>query len=274
MVKEAIREKLSNIVGLPDEEVNLAESALLLAEEDYPQLSISYYLQFLDDAAKSVSRALGAIRDPYSVVNVMKGVMYDQLGFIGNKKEYYDPLNSFLNQVIDRRKGIPITLALIYMEIAWRADLEMQGVGFPGHFIVQFGSGNDMVFIDPFAEGLILIEEDLEDLLFKVFGKRVKMDKQFLNPVTKNQILTRILYNLKGIYVQNDETEKAISVIDRIILLNPGAVSEYRDRGLMHFQMSNFDQAITDLSLYLSKAPDAEDASEIRSYIEMLGRKE
>jgi regulator of sirC expression with transglutaminase-like and TPR domain len=273
MVREAIREKLSKLAGLPDDELNLAEAALLLAEEDYPDLSHSHYLRFLDDAARSVFQSLGSTRDPYSVVGVMKTVLYDRLGFVGNKEEYYDPLNSFINQVIDRRKGIPITLSLIYMEVGWRVGIELRGIGFPGHFIVQLGSGKDMVFVDPFNEGLILIEEDLEDLLFQVFGKKVKMDKQFLKPVTKHQILTRMLYNLKGIYVQNDETEKAISVIDRIILLNPSAAPEYRDRGLMHFQMSNFDQAVADLSFYLANAPAAEDASEIRSYIEMLGRR-
>jgi Uncharacterized conserved protein len=175
-----------------------------------------------------------------------------------------------LNDVLDRKTGIPITLSVLYMEVAGRAGLSVSGVGFPGHFIVKYSDREHEILIDPFNKGRIISEEDCKDILNRIYGEGAQIQEEFLQPFTKKQILTRMLYNLKGIYLSSKNYPEALSVTDMILAVNPGAVNEMRDRGLLYYHLECFVQALSDLETYLRHAPDGADTEAIRSYIAVL----
>jgi regulator of sirC expression with transglutaminase-like and TPR domain len=194
------------------------------------------------------------------------------LGFTGNKQEYYDPRNSFLNDVIDRRLGIPISLALVYIEIARRVDFPMVGIGMPGHFLIRPDVSDIEIFVDAFNDGEILFPQDCQEKLTQIYQHPVTLQPEFLAAVTNKQILARMLTNLKYIYLNQKELEKALAAVERILLLFPGFALEVRDRGLLCYQLGRFSQAATDLETYLTQTPEAQDAYIIRRLLTQLGR--
>src|SRR5262249_8416488 len=154
-----------------------------------------------------------------------------QEGFRANRTNYYDPRNSFLNDVLERKKGIPITLSVVYLEVARRAGLELRGVGFPGHFLVKCAEGEEEIVIDPFDKGEVRTVEDLQMLLDGLYGGKVALRPEFLAPVTHRQIVQRMLNNLKGIYLSEENLLKALSAAERLVILQPSSAPEIRDRG-------------------------------------------
>lgn len=255
----------------PDESINLARAALYIAQEEYPDLDPEEYLNALDTMATELEERLPSSRYPLRMIQSINQYLYEELGFTGNKINYYDPRNSFFNDVIERRTGIPITLALVYMEVAKRIDFPMVGIGMPGHFLIRPDIADIEIFVDAFNGGEVMFPQDCQERLSQIYQQSVTLKPEFLDVVSKRQFLARMLTNLKYIYLQQQNLAKSLSVVERILLLFPGVSLELRDRGLLYYQLGHFTQAVEDLQTYLHRVPDAEDADVIYQLINKLG---
>jgi regulator of sirC expression with transglutaminase-like and TPR domain len=263
-------QSFSEIAAWEEESFPLDRAALIMALEEYPDLDIKQYLRRLDTLAARVDVLVGVDRAAANVIEGINEVLFVQEGLRGNCDDYYDPRNSYLNEVLDRRLGIPISLSVIYMEIARRIDFSIEGIGFPGHFLVKHVANNRNIVIDPFDMGRIITPNECQELLDKIHKGAVTMNASLLQPMEKRTIITRMLYNLKSIYTQKELCFKAISVIDKILVLNPGMPTELRDRGMLYMQTSLFAKALTDLEAYVGSAVALEDSSYIHNHIQML----
>jgi regulator of sirC expression with transglutaminase-like and TPR domain len=266
------RDRFAAMVTKPEPELDLAAAALEIAAEEYPQLVPGPYLQRLDLLAERVRDRLGDETAPLIVLQELNRVLFEEERFRGNAEAYYDPRNSFLNDVLDRRVGIPITLSLVYLEVGWRLGLPLTGVGFPGHFLVRYEGEVVRVLLDPFDGGRIRFEDQAQELLDRVYGGLVRLQPEFLESTGKKGVLVRLLKNLKAIYLNTNEDRKALAAIDRILLIRPTAVGEMRDRGMLLARTGRVAEAIADLETYLNAAPDAPDARRVRNMIERLSR--
>lgn len=255
-----------------DESIDLAKAALYIAQEEYSQLDIEEYLNALNTMAVELEERLPLEKYPLKIIQCINQYLYDDLSFKGNSRNYYDPRNSFLNDVIERRTGIPITLALLYIEVARRIDFPMIGIGMPGHFLIRPDISEIEIFVDAFNNGEVMFSQDCQERLSQIYQQNVTLQPEFLAPVTKKQFLARMLTNLKYIYLKQQQLEKALSCVERILLLFPSAALELRDRGLLSYQVGHFNQAVEDLQTYLNQVPDAQDASTIRHLLEKLGK--
>ncbi len=249
--------------------VPLDEAALALAEEEYPLLDPDEVLVRLDGLAERVRRRAPAGRSA-SALQALRGVLSEEEGLRGNESDYSDPRNSFLNDVLERRLGIPISLCVIYMEVARRIGLTLQGVGFPGHFLAKYvaPSGAE-VFIDAFNGGEMLSADECVARYRARTGGR-DLDRRHLAAVPTRQILARMLHNLKRTYLERKDDVRAYWVLDRILMLAPGQLEALRDRGLVCARLGVAAAAERDLEVYLSRAPSAADAAEVRRALAAL----
>jgi regulator of sirC expression with transglutaminase-like and TPR domain len=250
--------------------LRLDEAALALAAEEYAGLDVRACLDRLDALAERVKRRVGDDARIAARISAVREVLFEDEGFRGNEKDYYDARNSYLNQVLERRLGIPITLSLLFMEVGRRAGLPLAGVGFPGHFLVklELGHGPDL-FIDAYNGGeLLTADECVARFKHLVHGR--EFDPRFLEAVSSRQILARMLHNLKRIYVEQGDDVRAYWVIDRLLLLNPDAMDEVRDRGLVEARLGLKPAAARDLEAYLASSPGAADAADVRSLLDTL----
>jgi regulator of sirC expression with transglutaminase-like and TPR domain len=254
----------------PDDQIDLARAALYMAQEEYPDLDPEEYLNALDEMAHEVEEKLPAVRYPLRVINILNEYLFSDLLFSGNRNDYYDPRNSYLNQVIERRMGIPITLSLVYLEIARRIDFPMVGVGMPGHFLIRPVVNDMQCFVDPFNQGEILFEADCEQYLNDIFGQPVPLRPEFLEAVTHRQFLIRMLSNLKAIYLQKGDFQRGLAVVERLLSLMPESVMERRDRGLLYYQLGRWEDARPDLEHYLAEMPAAQDAPLINQLLQRI----
>jgi regulator of sirC expression with transglutaminase-like and TPR domain len=240
---------------------SLAQAALVIAQIEYPRLDPEQYLARLDALGDStrcaIERAVQSTGD-HSTLACVKAVnehLFEELRFVGNRDKYEDPRNSCLNEVLDRRTGIPITLSVVYMEIARRAGLQVDGVNFPGHFLVRcpdIGSrGSAGLIIDPFHGGALLSEHDCRLLLQRHVGAEVAFSRSLLAPTTRQQIVVRMLLNLKRIYVHMRSFPQARDVTELLLAVTPSALSELRDRGLLAYHLNDVTGALRDLQTYL-----------------------
>jgi regulator of sirC expression with transglutaminase-like and TPR domain len=216
---EADLSLFAHVVGRPDAHVDLAQAALMIAEGEYPNLDIPTYIGTLDRFAARARRALSAAPADRPIETVLR-VLYGDLGFRGNADDYYDPRNSFLNEVLDRRMGIPITLGVILIEVCRRVGIEARGVSYPGHFLVRSPVPGGAVFIDPF-EGVPLDEDDLQALYKQATGDDGPIDPRRLEPATRKQILLRMLNNLRGVYETRADEKRLRDVLLRMAVLAP-----------------------------------------------------
>ncbi len=255
-----------------DDKINLAACALYIAQDEYPDLDIDAYLNALDVMAAEVEERLPAERYPLRIIQSLNQYLYNDLGFTGNTDDYYDPRNSFLNEVIDRRTGIPITLSLVYLEVAQRLDFPMVGINMPGHFLIRPEFEEAAIFVDAFNRGEILFEQDCEQRLAQIYGHPMQLQPSFIASVSPRQLLARMLRNLKFIYLNRNDLPKALNAVERILLLFPEEPIELRDRGLIYYQLGYWSKSAQDLELYLAMLPNAEDAHGIRRLLEQLSR--
>ena len=264
-----IRRRFADIVSREDDEINLAEAALLIAAEEYPRLDVEFYLSRLDSFADLAREHSPDSSDATAVITALNVTLFEQLGFHGNQESYYDPRNSYLNEVIDRRTGIPITLTLVYMEVARRIGFAVKGVGMPFHFIAKHEHQDGGLFMDPFNGGRLLGAEGCEALISQMSGGRLELRPEHLQPVTSKQMLTRMLSNLLGIYSSTDQ-RRALAAVDRILLIEPDSQTHIRDRGLLLAANGERTTAIVELERYLELAADAPDAEAIREQIRTI----
>ncbi len=264
------RQAFSEIAALDEEAWSLDRAALTVALEEYPGLRIQDYLRRLDILAARAEALIGVDRMAVNVIESINEVLFVQEGLRGNSKDYYDPRNSYLNEVLDRKLGIPISLSIIYLELAKRINFAADGVGFPGHFLVKHVGKEREIVIDAYNLGRILTPNDCQELLDKAYNGTVSLNTAMLQPMGKRAIITRLLYNLKGIYTQSEQFQKAISATDKILLLNPGVLSEIRDRGMLYMQTSLFAKAVADLEFYLAKTVAPEDVTYVLKHLKVL----
>lgn len=251
------RQRFYEEINQPDEQIDLATAALYLAQEEYPGLDVNFYLNALETMAAEVVARLPTERYPLRMIQTLNQYLYDDLRFSGNTEDYYDPRNSYLNEVIDRRIGIPITLSLVYLAVAQRINFPMVGVGMPGHFLVRPAVEEMLVFVDPFHRGETMFAEDCQERLSQIYGQPVNFRPEFLEPVGSRYFLTRMLTNLKAVYISKNDLLRTLSVIDRILLLFPSALTELRDRGFIYYQLNHWIEARQDLTDYLDQMPSA-----------------
>ncbi len=259
-------------INQPDEKIDLAKAALYLTLEDDTQFDPNEYLNALDTMADEVRETLPGTFYPLRIIKSINNYLYNDLGFTGNAIDYYDPRNSFLNQVIERRTGIPITLSLVYLEIAKRINFPMVGIGMPGHFLIRPDFAEAGIYVDAFNQGEILFPQDCQERLAQIYGQPVELKPQFLATVSNKQFLVRMLTNLKAIYLNRNQGLKAIAAIDRILLLFPDAVMEKRDRGILYYQLNLWAEARQDLETYLVSHPHADDAEIIRQLLAKMSQ--
>jgi regulator of sirC expression with transglutaminase-like and TPR domain len=257
----------------PDAAIDLGRAALAIAQEEYPSLQVEAYLARLDQLAAMARDRSAEENSPYRLIACLNHVLFTQEGYRGNRDDYYDPRNSFLNDVIERRKGIPITLSVLYMEVARRAGLKLHGIGFPGHFLVKYVGDEGEIVIDPFDKGEVRTLEELQEMLDRLYGGKVAFHPDFLAPVSNRDILQRMLNNLKAIYLRREDFSKALSTAERLVIIDPTSPQEIRDRGLLYLKLDHFSQALGDLETYLRLAPDAADADEILRQVENLKKR-
>ncbi len=262
------------LIALPDDAIDLGQAALLIAREEYPDLEVGHYLERLDQMAGEIRSRLRGGEGFTSLIAHLNRLLFEEMGFRGNVEEYDDPRNSFLNDVLDRRVGIPISLSAIYLEVARRIGCPLAGVSFPGHFLVRY-TGRDVateVLIDPFNRGAILTETECRRLIEERYQGRVAFRPEFLRRARTREILERMLNNLKLIYERQRDYHRALKVQQLILCVHPGGPREIRDRGLIHHRLALLGEAARDLGAYLAAAPDAPDAAEMRERLEELQR--
>lgn len=259
-------------VGRADGEIDLARGALLIARIDAPDLDVSKYLGRLDELAAQAPA--GAHRgDPIQRLHRLREYVFEELGFSGNHEDYYDPRNSFLNEVLDRRLGIPITLAVTLIEIGRRVGLSLEGVGLPGHFIVRMEVADSRILLDPFDGGGVLTPDACLDLVERAVGRRVPLGETAFRPVGHREILSRMLRNLKGAYWQRTEWAQVVRVIDRLLLVDPAAGAERRDRGVALAQLGEYGPGAADWERYLTDFPNAPDGEKVRGHLRRVRQK-
>jgi regulator of sirC expression with transglutaminase-like and TPR domain len=252
--------ELEQAMNTPGED--LAPAALAIAKVEYPSLHAAPYLELLDRMGAEASTRIGPpARSPFEdSVRAFNEYFYDEQGFSGNRDRYDDPRNSFLNEVLNRRTGIPISLAVVYLEVARRAGLRIAGVNFPGHFLLRAPlastrTSDDVLIVDPFHKGAFLSEGECRELLRQHVGDSAAFDRTLLEPATRHQIVVRMLVNLKRLYVRMRSFPQARFISGLLLTVDPSAIAELRDRGLLAYHLQDFAGALRDLEAYLRLLP-------------------
>jgi regulator of sirC expression with transglutaminase-like and TPR domain len=260
--------RFREIAARPDPEVDLAEAALLIAAEEYPELDVGRYLARLDELGGALRhRAPDAGAEAVPALNRL---LFEEEGFRGNTEDYYDPRNSFLNDVLDRRTGIPISLSTVYLEVARRGGLALEGVGLPGHFVVRVSSAAAPLLVDPFRGGAMLTLEDCQRRLDRIYSGRLRLQPDMLAPCGRKAILARMLRNLKGIYVKAGDFARALRAVQMLLSLDPGNADELRDRGLLFGALDCYAAAAADLEGYLAQRPRSAEAAQLAARVAEL----
>ena len=262
------RQEFGRLISRPEEDLDLGRAALLVAGEEYPALDVEEHLRVLDSFALAIRER--APEDMPAVERAMHvgRYLFGDLGFSGNSSDYYNPENSYFNRVLETQTGIPITLSLLFLEVARRIGLRCLGVGMPGHFLV--GLEGEQVYFDPFNGGSALSPDDCRRLAEGLFGERLTWDDGYLAPCTKYEFLFRMLNNLKVVYERTDEPGKAAGVVQRMIMVNPDATSLRLDLAALQYQLQQYRAAISSLETYLREARDAPDTPQVKSWIESI----
>lgn len=261
-----------SVIGPADADgasLDLAKAALLIAAVEYPDVDIDHELGLLDSLAGGAAHRLGDTRDTIFALNTLSEYLFDEVGLQGNTDDYYDPRNSYLNQVLKRQLGIPITLSLVYLEVGKRLNIPLVGIGMPGHFLLRHRDETEL-FVDPFNRGILLSQEECAQRLAEITQERIDWDPGFLNPIGNREYVARMLRNLKSIYVQHRDFQRALAIIDRLVWMQSHARIELRDRGLVKHRLGLNQEAAEDIGAYLETAPPGSDAEELRQLLDQL----
>lgn len=262
----------AELLGCDDHEIPLDRTALLIAAAEYPSLDVEAACATLDRYAERLRSRLFGLNAPEQQAHVIAEVLHGELGFSGNPGAYYDPRNSYLNEVLDRKLGIPISLSAVYLEVGRRAGLTLEGVGMPGHFLVRLQHPFHPLLLDPFDGGTVLTEAECATRLRALYGPRVRFRPGLLAAVSTRAILFRMLANLKAIYASAKDWTRVVRTIDLMLLVEPGASSEYRDRGGAHLRLGRLRRARADFEHYLLNAIDVDDAGPVREQLALIER--
>ena len=254
-----------------DEQLDLGRAALAIARIEHPALSVEAEVARLDElAARSAAARTG---DRQAALDRLRAFLFEEEGFRGNAEEYYDPRNSCLNDVLDRKLGIPITLSILTIEIARRVGIEVDGVSLPGHFIVSASLGARRIFLDPFNRGAVLTPAQAEEVASRAVGRPVKLAEEHWAPCAKRQILVRMLRNLKGIYARREDWTRALAVVDRLLVLDADSPVHLRDRGSVLVRLGRLHEGAAAWDRYLQRFPGAQDADTFREQLRKVRQK-
>jgi regulator of sirC expression with transglutaminase-like and TPR domain len=265
------RRRFRSQITLPDHQINLAEAAFCIGWEDRGIGNPEAGLQQLDEIATRIAPHVAQQHHPPTIIQMLNAYFFDDLGFRGNNWSYGDPENSFLDHVLHTRAGLPITLSVVYLEIAWRLQLPLVGCALPGHFIVRYVTNDEQIFIDPFHRGRRWSYAECETQVRLFYGNASpEVMAATLEPPTRRSVLARMLRNLKGAYVERGAYEQAFAAIERVLMVDQQAPQDIRDRGLLHGRLGRVHLAIDDLDTYARRAPQANDLDAIRHHVNQL----
>lgn len=267
-----VRRRLADTIG-EREEFDLLEAVLWVAAEEYAALDIAHEARRVQALGEEASRRIRPFENFFARVDGLRTYLFEDLGFAGDADHYDDPRNSFLNEVLDRRTGIPVTLSILYVEVARRAGLEARGVALPGHFVVRVADAWRACLVDPFGGGQVITEEDCRDLVARTTGRASLYRREVLEGCTPRDTLLRLLQNLKRIYLTLEDHARALAAVDRLLLVDPDDLREIRDRGLLLAHLGRTGAAVADLEAYLALAPKAPDAESVRGRLAWLLKK-
>jgi regulator of sirC expression with transglutaminase-like and TPR domain len=256
------------LTSVSDDQIPLLRAALMVAQDEYPALDIDGYVAEFDRHATELAARMQGLAQLDQQLSELNRFLFRDLGFTGNHGDYYDPRNCYINEVLDRRLGIPITLAVVQIELARRVGVPLEGVSFPGHFLVRMPLDDGLVVLDPYHQGRSIDAQELKLRARPHLGGEDIDDQQLLTilaPATHRAILARMLRNLKGVYAQCNDWDKALRCADRLVRLEPQQAEEQRDRGMFYLKVGHLAAARDDLGRYLALRPQAEDADAVRS---------
>ncbi|MFY2762711.1 SirB1 family protein [Arenimonas sp. MALMAid1274] len=262
------------LATLGDDELPLLDTALLIARDEYPDLDAAGYTAQVDTYAEALRPQLDRDIDLPARLTAINRYLFDELGFAGNNVQYDDPRNSYLNQVVDRKLGIPISLAVIQIEVTRRLGMALEGISFPGHFLVRLPVDDGILVLDPYNKGRPVSAEELRERASPHLGGQPPDDQQLLQilaPATHRMILMRMLRNLKGLYLEQGDWERVARSADRLLKLSPDTAEALRDRGLAYRELGHVKGAREDLTRYLQLLPEAEDLDAVRATLIDLG---
>jgi regulator of sirC expression with transglutaminase-like and TPR domain len=265
----SVEARFRRLLEQPEERIDLAEGALLIAKHVTTHLDVERYLARIDELAQRLRARIGEGDTQSQRIVALNRFLFEEQGFAPNVENYFDPRNSFLDQVLERKLGIPISLSLLYIEVGRRIGLTLHGVSFPGHFLVKCTLEEGIVVLDPYCGGISLRLQDLQQRLREARGGEVSraIIAGMLVAAHKREILARMLRNLKAIYLEQHDYAHALATLDWIVLIHPGEATEVRDRGLTYLKLECFRAALADLERYLELAPAAADLDGIRGHV-------
>jgi regulator of sirC expression with transglutaminase-like and TPR domain len=249
------------------EPIPLARGALLIAKDQYPDLDLEKYLDQLAALSREAEPVVRSAENTVEKIQGLSDFLFNRKGFEGNRDQYGDPRNSFLNDVLERRLGIPISLSVIYIEIGRRLGLNLYGVSFPAHFLVKAVDDRGELIIDPFNEGAILDLEEIRARLLQIYRQPLDVHPEMLKPVGARHILARMLRNLKNIYAQGEDWQRVLSSLDRILMLDPRSLEELLERAVLYERMECFAAARDDFQSFLTQAPEHPAAENVREAV-------
>jgi regulator of sirC expression with transglutaminase-like and TPR domain len=269
-VPEHIRADFVQMVNRPDEALELARVALLVAAESDQNVDIDGELRQLEGWAEELKVRVTPDLNNLQKLARLRSFVFDDLGFRGDRRDYYSPSNSLLHQVMKRRRGIPLTLSIVFMELGWRIGIPFEGVAFPGHFLVRLPGEPRDLLLDPYKRGMMVHEEDCRQMLLESTGGRMTYDPSLTASVGKRDMVVRLLHNLKGAFLRAGDDAQALAAVERLLVLMPDDAEEIRDRGLLLFRMQKYGRALDSLNAYLIAAAGAADRETIEGHIRTL----
>ena len=266
-VPERIRADFIRLAQQPEPSFDLARTALLVAAESDPRIDVDGEMRQIETWASELAGRLDPEWNNLQKLARLRAFVFEELGFRGDRFDYYSPSNSLLHEVLRRRRGIPITLAIVMLELGWRVGIPLEGVGFPAHFMVRLtGEPKDLI-LDPYRRGMSVHEEDCRQILQEATGGRVDFDHELLASVGKREMILRLLHNLKGAYLRANDDEHALAAVERLLVLAPEDAGELRDRGLLLYRLRRYQAALECLLAYLEREPAASDRDTVLKHV-------
>ena len=270
--RDRARRRLAGLLR-QDGGLDVVEAALVIAWEEYPTLDIEHELQRVRLVAAEGARRVYEETNPFARVDGLRQYLFEELGFHGNTENYNEPENCYIHEVMNRRMGIPLTLSILFLEVARAAGFQAAGIGLPGHFIARVRWQGRDILIDPYHGGTIISEEDCRELVGRTTGRPSLFRRTLLEGATERQMVSRLLLNMKHIHLERQDYARALTVVERLLMLCPNDPGEIRDRGLLKAHLGRPGAAIADLETYLTRSPKAPDAESVRGRVSWLRRK-
>lgn len=265
-----IRADFVRMIQRPEPAIDLARTALLVAAESDPNVDVDGELATLESWADELKRRLDPEWNNLQKLARLRAFLFEELGFRGDRTDYFSPSNSLLHEVLKRRLGIPLTLSIIFMELGWRVGIPFEGVGFPGHFLVRLTGEPGDLLLDPYRRGMSVYEEDCRKMLLDTTGGKLRFEQRLLASVGKREMIVRLLNNLKGAYLRAGQDALALAAVERLLVLDPNDAEEVRDRGLLLFRLKQYGKALDALGTYLERAPEAADRATMERHVQAL----